>query len=454
MRSIPRRRFALRTFPAIALLLALLLSKIVPTVAAQESAEGPETTGSSEQQKLSADEQQRIADLILQLEAKQFAERRKAYLALRAFGPLAIGPLRAAAEKGDPEVVTHAVELIEGWSLDSDRRVFEPASQALADLSKNASGELARRSTSALQRHRRHRRGLAQTRIQEMGGTVNINAAGRNREYIYVQLSQNWTGGEDLSALVELGQLQSLTLASNVFTDKSLEQVAKFDGVSYLSLQKGRFTKKGFDALSALTDLQSMSLAYIAQTEGLGDSLKVFKSLSQLSLQYMDLSKADLDPLRELNLRNLTMMKCTLNDSSLDFVSGIQSLYYMNLQDTELSVKNIESLAKAPGLNQLNIRQVELDKEKTAPLKDSNVSILYLYNTGVTGPALEPISEMMALKRLTLSEAELNDEALPVLKKFKKLEYLSLQNTKITARGGKDLTVAVKPCRVSISPRR
>lgn len=399
-------------------------------------------------------EKKAIGDLIAQLDAKSFAERRRAFLALRAYGPLAIDQLRDAASKGDPEIITHAVELMEGWSLDADSRVFEPAATALRDLTTSSNGELARRSDLALRRHRGHRRSLAQSLIQELGGTVNINPAGRNREIVYVSLTQNWKGGEDLSSLVELGPIQSLMLSSPIFTDTTLKQIGEFEEVQNLSLHKGRFTKTGFEALAGLSNLKSINLGYLSETEHLGESLGGLESLSQVTLQAMDLSKTDFGPLRDLALRNLTMTQCVLNDETFEFVEGMQSLYYANFQDMKMSAKNLASIAKAPGLNHLNLRQVPLESEQLVPFKGSPVTMVFLYTTGVTGKGLEPLAELQSLTRLTLNETKLTDKDLPSLKKFNKLQYLSLQNTKISASGGKELTEAVKPCRVSISPIR
>jgi hypothetical protein len=409
---------------------------------------------------VSADEPARapapaIGDLIAQLDGDSFAGRRKAFLALRAFGPLAIEPLREAAAKGDPEIITHAVELLEGWSLDADRRVFEPAATALRELTNSQNGELARRSDLAHRRHRRHRRALAQSLIQELGGTVNINPGGRNRETVYVSLSQTWKGGEDLSSLLELGPLQSLTLTSPIFTDTTLKQVGKFEDVQSLTLHKGQFTKVGFSALGQLSSLQMISLGYLTETKHLGESLHKLESLSQVQFQYMDLSKTDFSLLNELPLRNFTMTKCELHDDSLEFLEGMQSLYSVNFQDMKISAKNFTSVAKIPGLNHLNLRQVPLDAEKLTLFKTSPVTMIFLSTTGVTGEALEPLTELESLSRLTLHEAGLTDKDLPSLKKFKKLNYLSLQNTKISASGGKELIAAVKPCQVTIQqPRR
>lgn len=415
---------------------------------------GQENAEPSDGEEKQVPEQREIAELIARLDADTFAERRKAYLALRVFGPLAIDQLRDAASKGDPEIITHAVELMEGWSLDADSRVFEPAAAALQELTSSSNGELARRSALAHRRHRRHRRSLAQSLIQELGGTVNINPGGRNREIVYVQLTQNWKGGEDLSPLLELGPLQSLVLSSPIFTDTTLKQIGKFEDVTSLSLHKGRFTEAGFSALRSLNSLQSLNLGYLVEAEHLGESLQGLEALNQLSLQSMDLTKTDFSSLKDLALRNLTFNQCELNDDSLTFVEGMQSLYYSNFQDMKVSAKNIASIAKAPGLSHLNLRQVPLDAEKLAPFKGSPVTMIFLYTTGVSGKALEPLAELESLTRLTLNETKLNDKDLPTLKKFKKLQYLSLQNTKISASGGKELTEAVKPCRVSISPRK
>jgi hypothetical protein len=429
----------------------LLAVQNQPAIADDKEVDGEKGQASTEP---SDGAEKKIADLIARLDADTFAERRRAYLVLRAFGPLAIEQLRDAASKGDPEIITHAVELMEGWSLDADSRVFEPAARALQDLTNSSNGELARRSDLAHRRHRRHRRSLAQSLIQELGGAVTINPGGRNREIVYVQLTQNWKGGEDLSPLLELGPLQNLVLSSPIFTDATLKQIGKFEDVRSLSLHKGRFTKSGFSALRDLNSLQSLNLGYLVETEHLGESLQGFEALNQLSLQSMDLSKTDFSQLKDLALRNLTLNQCELHDDSLTFIEGMQSLYYVNFQDMNVSAKNVASIAKAPGLSHLNLRKVPLDTEKLAPIKGAPVTMISLYTTDVTGKALEPLAELESLTRLTLHETKLNDKDLTTLKKFKKLQYLILQNTKISASGGKELTEAVKPCRVSISPRK
>lgn len=399
-------------------------------------------------------ELERINHLIGQLDATKFAARRQAYLALRAFGPLAVEPLKQAALNGNPEIISHAVELLEGWSLDADRRVFEPAADALVAFMGNSNGELARRSEVAHLRHLRHRRALAQAAINALGGLVNINAIGRNRETVYVTLGKDWRGGDDISALDELGPIQTLTLSSPILTDATLERVGKFTSLQQLIIQNGRFTKVGFSKLADLRDLRTLNISGLAHISDLGESLKFLSSISQLYLQALDLSKTDLTPLQDLPLRYLTISQCRLRDDGLAFVKNIASLQSANISNTPLSTENLAALGKAPALSNLNLRQVPLTKENLAGFGGATITYLYLFTTGIDGDALATLERLPSMTRLTLNEPKLTDDALPGLKKLKKLTSLSLQNTKITAEGEKELVEALKPCRVSMSPRR
>jgi Leucine-rich repeat (LRR) protein len=125
-----------------------------------------------------------------------------------------------------------------------------------------------------------------------------------------------------------------------------------------------------------------------------------------------------------------------------------------NISNTPLSTENLAALGKAPALSNLNLRQVPLTKENLAGFGGATITYLYLFTTGIDGDALATLERLPSMTRLTLNEPKLTDDALPGLKKLKKLTSLSLQNTKITAEGEKELVEALKPCRVSMSPRR
>jgi hypothetical protein len=394
-----------------------------------------------------------INNLIDQLDAREFSKRRQAFLALRAFGPLAVEPLKEAALKGNPEIISHAVELMEGWSLDADRRVFEPAADALIGFMNTSNGELVRRSEVAHLRHLRHRRRLAQAAINALGGVVNINAIGPNRESVSVTLGKDWRGGVDISAIDELGAIQQLTLASPILTDATLEQVGKFTSIQQLNLYNGLFTKVGFSKLADLR-VRTVHVNSLAHTTDLGESLKFLATMSYLNLQSLDLTKTDMNPLKDLPLRNLTVNQCRLRDDGLVFLKNIATLQYAQIYDTKLSTENLTSLGQAPALANLNLRQVPLTKDNLVDFDGKSINMLSLYSTGIDADALASLGSLQSLTRLSLSETNLTDDALPGLKKLKNLKYLSLQNTKITADGGKELTEALKPCRVTLSPSR
>jgi hypothetical protein len=414
------------------------------TVQADESGAEPADTGE-------------IQRLIRGLSAPKFSERRQAYFALRVFGPLAIEPLRRATDDGDPEIISFVVELLEGWSLDSDRRIFEPAARALTEMRNAKNGELSRRSEGAFRVHLDHRRALAQRAIHDLGGKVVINPAGGNGKLVYVTLGTEWQAGEDLTTLLELGALQQLTLDSPVFGDSTLRQVGQIGSIQTLNIFSGNYSLAGYRGLTAsLGELNSLTTLTMKGIQGIpdfGEALAPLATLSTLSLQQMDLSGADLAPLKSLSLRSIYLSDVKLPENGLSFLEDMQSLQYLTAQSMSLAPEDMGSLAKATGLATINLRTVPLNEKNMAAFVGATVTTLQLTTTGISGKALAPLAANESLGNVRFTEPELTDESLPELMKLGNVEQLYFQNTKITAAGQKELKKALgKKHRVVFNP--
>ena len=75
-----------------------------------------------QQRTLTETEQGRIAAIIKRFGVDDFEERVRATEEIEAFGPAAIGPLKAAARDRDPEVAYRARERFTGWKRCRTRR--------------------------------------------------------------------------------------------------------------------------------------------------------------------------------------------------------------------------------------------------------------------------------------------------------------------------------------------
>ncbi|HEX5271354.1 MAG TPA: hypothetical protein VFW33_12735 [Gemmataceae bacterium] len=233
------------------------------------------------------------------------------------------------------------------------------------------------------------------------------------------QLEQVSVGGDDvtdagLSALVRCQSLHSVILTTKKTTDAGVKELAKLPKLRWLHLGFTTLSGSAFEAFAGSKTLEHLTLEYV---DGLTDDgvkhlagvpnlieLKIGKGFEKSSLTAAAI-KAIVDvrvPARfEFDMR-------LLDDDLFESLVKKGWLY----GPTPPGLRGYEKPATPEKVRVIMLDDSKVtDKGMRAVLNCTNVESLHLQNTGVT------------------------DETFKQLSGFKKLDYLSLESTKITAAG-------------------
>lgn len=96
--------------------------------------------------------------------------------------------------------------------------------------------------------------------IQKLGGKVEFDGPGPNRQVVKVYLHQSAVRDEDLAALKNLSKLRNLFLGKTKITDAGLEHLHSLRELQTLSLNSTSVTDVGLKSLTELTQLKTLNL--------------------------------------------------------------------------------------------------------------------------------------------------------------------------------------------------
>ncbi|KAG7231193.1 hypothetical protein INR49_012024 [Caranx melampygus] len=263
-----------------------------------------------------------------------------------------------------------------------------------------------------------------------------------------------------LSILSSLVKLQYLNLAScSKLTDSCLQHIR---GWAFLTL-----TNKGLKNLCFLsldqTKVSDAGMVLYLQSAP--------SCLSQLSLNQTAVTEATLGVLPTCvpQLRLLSIKQTKVEDVSA--LAELLSLQTLNLDGTGVTEASLKYLATLPALSSLSLAGIPVADGNHAlqiisglklthltlpgrhSVNDSGLSFLSDLTllseldltdyTQVTDQGVKQLSNMLRLKKLSLSNTQVTDAGLPSLRGLQELQELCLDRTAVTSRGVADLIVCL-----------
>lgn len=141
------------------------------------------------------------------------------------------------------------------------------------------------------------------------------------------------------------------------------------------------------------------------------------------------------------SLRNLRLSGPAVNDESIRSLAGLSDLAAVLLQQTELTDRGIEVLAKLPKLRELNLfgSQGVNDAALVVLTELPALEKLRLRGTGVTGDAAAALSRLIKVTELDLSETAFGNAGMPAVAAMPALTQLNLWLTRVDDQGMESL---------------
>ena len=174
----------------------------------------------------------------------------------------------------------------------------------------------------------------------------------------------------DLSALMDLKELQWLNLEDTQVTDAGLKHLTNLTGLKALYLQRMQVTDAGLEHLKNLTGLKVLYLERTQVTDAGLEHLKDLKGLQWLNLDGTQVTDAGLEHLKGLKgLQALYLQRTQVTDAGLEHLKDLKRLQLLSLMGTQVTDAGLEQLKDLKGLQWLFLTNTQVTVKGIEALK-------------------------------------------------------------------------------------
>jgi len=291
-------------------------------------------------------------------------------------------------------------------------------------------------------RRRAQRQWEAVRAIREAGGTVDFKHMVGDDPYDYESLNSisptwqkrlgiecpptvaevdlPWTNGSDKKIVPHLRQLrdvEAIILYGDWGDDEFLKTLSKFPSLNRLSIMSDQITDAGVLSIAGNKKLESLHI---------------------YGKQLTDCGMAVVAKLPEL--KNLTWESANTTGEGLMHLRHHPQLSNLNILGTTASDVGFEHLSTCPNLEELSIDGPNtLTGRGISALARLNLKYLVFSESPLSKDAIVPLSDLTTLKDVTLT-GPLSAEDLAHLSSLVELQYLGLEECKLTREGFEKLT--------------
>lgn len=177
----------------------------------------------------------------------------------------------------------------------------------------------------------------------------------------------------------------------------------------------------------------------LAEIEKLGGDVrseyKAYRSVTWLEALFDDPGSAD-DPVGAVEVSRVRFWGVSVTDADLQWLGGLTSLGWLNLDGTEITDAGLERLRGLKNLKTLSLRSTNVTDDGLRNLSAmTKLKRLMLDKTDVTSAGMRHLRELKNLNWLNLRWTGIEDDGLQHLTGLTNLKMLNLENTNITDAG-------------------
>ena len=369
--------------------------------------------------------QESIHELIQQLESKTFAGRNSASEKLIAAGSATLRPLARNLERSSPEVVYRSRKIMRAIATRGDETTFLKAAGILKLVSFGTLEGNASFASELEQQWKETRTTRATSLLRESGATVDL-----------LSEEEFFEGFDDFYSVQKIPTApRKPTVAAPKRLDAE-QRIQIIDRILVGSVDRNRDLVFGdridteIDAdLAELKLIQQRqiwnnrrNLAVVGQTSPpWGNSVSFDKNWSGDSDAFNQIVSME-------KLSSISIQDISFSEERLRALSRIPELQQLTLNQCEISIENLELLAKLEQLTQLNLVNLKCDSDFVESLQRlTNLQTLTIDNCKIGDRDLEELTSIESLLQIFFKNQSLTTKYLNRLEGFKRLRFVGLE---------------------------
>jgi len=221
-------------------------------------------------------------------------------------------------------------------------------------------------------------------------------------------------------------------------TEKGMEHLAQLTGLRRLDLSDSAITP---DVLKMVGELKNLEVLRLRRTGVTDESLAHLAGLSRLralDLRNTNISDEGMQHIAKLkSLSDLQLEKSKVNDPGIAMLAGLPLTSFNVNYCTTVSNASLEVLGKITTLRSIQLDATKITDDGMVHLAGlKNLTRLRIRDTDITGVGFAHIAGLTNLERLELRGTSIDDDAVAVIGKWPKINYLDIAECRLVSAEG------------------
>lgn len=234
-----------------------------------------------------------------------------------------------------------------------------------------------------------------------------------------------------LSSVITLTMLQTNKQIDKIGGQKQIKQ----DPHSFLA-PEGDDDADVKEIVSSHPAAKRLDLKGLILSEKGLEPIKGLFTLSELNLSACTIPDAAFSSLKDLDLQILELGNSNITDKTVDYISELKTLLFLNVDRTALTDAAVPKLAKIKTLKTLNITNTKIgDANLSALATIPQLEFLDARHTKITDKGVGYLSRAKSLGIIDLQNCKLTDNSMKMLKTLPRLNWLKVTSTGIKGDG-------------------
>jgi Leucine-rich repeat (LRR) protein len=278
-----------------------------------------------------------------------------------------------------------------------------------------------------------------------------------NSEFAHVasctNLERLWIGGfrvvlsdDALRSIAELKRLRVLELYGPLVSDAGITHLAGLTSLEELRLDgNNRIGDAALASLKDLTNLRDLYFHGARITDAGIASIARLTALETLTLGNSQVGDGAMATIANFTkLQTLDLQHTNITDVGMARLKGLTSLRWIALIGTNVTSRGFANLAEMTAMTNVYANGTQIDDGALDSMRRmSGLKTLYVPNTGITEAGLlRALPGFPELEWLSINALPATDNIIPTLLGLKKLKFIEMNGTRITAAGEAQLKAA------------